>query len=95
MTTVPAFFALPVVEYSRDLILPDSRVMACALDKPRYRWAVMERKPDGTQDTVIAMAEQLDLFKWADAKPSNVIDVMPALIRKAVRDHLSDTAPDP
>ena len=26
---------------------------------------------------------QLDLFAWADHKPSNVIDVMPALIRKA------------
>jgi len=29
------------------------------------------------------MAVQLDLFAWADAKPSNVIDAMPALIRKA------------
>ncbi|WP_168879988.1 hypothetical protein [Rhizobium sp. P28RR-XV] len=27
--------------------------------------------------------DQLSLFVWADAKPSNVIDVMPALIRKA------------
>jgi len=26
---------------------------------------------------------QLDLFTWADAKPSNVIDAMPRLIRKA------------
>ncbi len=26
---------------------------------------------------------QLDLFAWADAKPSNVIDAMPYLIRKA------------
>jgi len=26
---------------------------------------------------------QLDLFAWADSKPSNVVDVMPALIRKA------------
>lgn len=26
---------------------------------------------------------QLDLFTWAESKPSNVIDVMPALIRKA------------
>ena len=29
------------------------------------------------------MKEQLDLFVWADTKPSNVIDLMPALIRKA------------
>ncbi|WP_165691131.1 hypothetical protein [Agrobacterium salinitolerans] len=27
--------------------------------------------------------KQLDLFQWADSKPSNVIDAMPALIRKA------------
>ncbi|MDE3796627.1 hypothetical protein I7G59_04700 [Sinorhizobium meliloti] len=27
--------------------------------------------------------KQLDLFVWADAKPSNVIDAMPALIHKA------------
>lgn len=26
---------------------------------------------------------QLDLFAWAEAKPSNVIDAMPHLIRKA------------
>ncbi len=26
---------------------------------------------------------QLDLFTWADSKPCNLIDVMPALIRKA------------
>lgn len=26
---------------------------------------------------------QLDLFKWADERPSNVIDAMPALIHKA------------
>ena len=26
---------------------------------------------------------QLDLFAWADTKPSNVIDAMPHLIRKA------------
>jgi len=26
---------------------------------------------------------QLDLFTWADSKPSNVIDVLPALCRKA------------
>ncbi|CDZ60459.1 Hypothetical protein NGAL_HAMBI2605_10290 [Neorhizobium galegae bv. orientalis] len=30
--------------------------------------------------------KQLDLFVWADTKPSNVIDVMPALIRKAARE---------
>lgn len=29
---------------------------------------------------------QLDLFKWADARPSNVIDLMPALINKAVNE---------
>jgi hypothetical protein len=29
------------------------------------------------------MAEQLDLFSWAAARPSNVIDALPALIRKA------------
>ncbi|MGV2104390.1 hypothetical protein [Rhizobium sp. 21-4511-3d] len=29
------------------------------------------------------MKQQLDLFEWADAKPSNVIDAMPALINKA------------
>lgn len=29
------------------------------------------------------MSGQLDLFAWADARPSNVIDAMPALIRKA------------
>jgi hypothetical protein len=27
--------------------------------------------------------EQLDLFRWADSCPPNVIDAMPALIRKA------------
>ena len=27
--------------------------------------------------------KQLNLFDWADAKPSNVIDLMPALIHKA------------
>jgi hypothetical protein len=27
--------------------------------------------------------KQLDLFEWAEAKPSNVIDAMPALIHKA------------
>jgi len=27
--------------------------------------------------------KQLDLFTWADTRPSNVIDAMPALIRKA------------
>jgi hypothetical protein len=27
--------------------------------------------------------KQLDLFAWAEARPSNVIDAMPALIRKA------------
>lgn len=27
--------------------------------------------------------KQLDLFAWADTKPSNVIDAMPALIHKA------------
>lgn len=27
--------------------------------------------------------KQLDLFDWAEAKPSNIIDAMPALIRKA------------
>lgn len=26
---------------------------------------------------------QLNLFEWADSKPTNVIDAMPALIRKA------------
>jgi len=26
---------------------------------------------------------QLDLFAWADTKPSNIIDAMPYLIRKA------------
>ncbi|MEY9531163.1 hypothetical protein [Sinorhizobium fredii] len=25
---------------------------------------------------------QLDLFAWAESKPSNIIDIMPALIRK-------------
>jgi hypothetical protein len=29
------------------------------------------------------MKDQLDLFAWADARPSNVIDIVPALIRKA------------
>ncbi|WP_274626550.1 hypothetical protein [Arvimicrobium flavum] len=29
------------------------------------------------------MNEQLDLFAWADERPSNVVDAMPALIRKA------------
>lgn len=29
------------------------------------------------------MKNQLDLFTWAAAQPSNVIDLMPALIRKA------------
>ena len=29
------------------------------------------------------MDTQLDLFAWAEAKPSNVIDLLPALIRKA------------
>ncbi|CCE94925.1 hypothetical protein SFHH103_00425 [Sinorhizobium fredii HH103] len=29
------------------------------------------------------MKQQLDLFTWADSKPSNVINVMPAIIRKA------------
>jgi hypothetical protein len=27
--------------------------------------------------------KQLNLFEWADARPSNVIDLMPALIHKA------------
>jgi hypothetical protein len=27
--------------------------------------------------------KQLDLFAWADIKPSNIIDAMPALIHKA------------
>lgn len=27
--------------------------------------------------------QQLDLFTWAAARPSNVVDAMPALIRKA------------
>lgn len=58
MTTEPAIFALPVVEYSRGLILPDGSVMACALDKPRHRWAVMELKPDGTQDAVLVLDDQ-------------------------------------
>ncbi|WP_165358252.1 hypothetical protein [Mesorhizobium sp. Pch-S] len=29
------------------------------------------------------MTKQLELFAWADARPSNVIDAVPALIRKA------------
>ncbi|WP_165447843.1 hypothetical protein [Rhizobium ruizarguesonis] len=29
---------------------------------------------------------QLDLFAWADSKPSNVIDIMPALIKKVARE---------
>lgn len=29
------------------------------------------------------MNGQLDLFAWADARPSNVVDLMPALIRRA------------
>jgi hypothetical protein len=29
------------------------------------------------------MKAQLDLFAWADARLSNVVDAMPALIRKA------------
>jgi hypothetical protein len=29
------------------------------------------------------MPRQLDLFEWADSRPSNVIDAMPALCRKA------------
>ncbi|WP_193378147.1 hypothetical protein [Sinorhizobium fredii] len=29
---------------------------------------------------------QLDLFTWADNKPSNVIDVMPAIISKIARE---------
>lgn len=29
---------------------------------------------------------QLNLFEWADSKPSNVIDAIPALCRKAVMD---------
>lgn len=29
---------------------------------------------------------QMDLFSWAEAKPSNVIDAMPYLIRKAARE---------
>lgn len=29
------------------------------------------------------MKEQLDLFAWADARPSNVVDAVPSLIRKA------------
>lgn len=26
--------------------------------------------------------QQLDLFSWADAKPSNVVSVVPAIIRR-------------
>lgn len=33
---------------------------------------------------------QLDLFTWADAKPSNVIDAMPRLIRKAAMELIYD-----
>ncbi|MEO9336994.1 hypothetical protein ABFT80_06100 [Mesorhizobium sp. SB112] len=29
------------------------------------------------------MTGQLNLFAWADTRPSNVVDAMPALIRKA------------
>lgn len=29
------------------------------------------------------MTQPSDLFAWADSKPSNIIDAMPALIRKA------------
>lgn len=32
------------------------------------------------------MKGQLDLFSWADARPSNIIDAVPALIRKAARE---------
>ena len=28
-------------------------------------------------------ADQLDLFAWAESKPSNIIDAIPALCRKA------------
>ena len=27
--------------------------------------------------------KQMNLFDWADAKPSNVVDLMPALVHKA------------
>jgi hypothetical protein len=27
--------------------------------------------------------KQLNLFEWADARPANIIDLMPALIHKA------------
>lgn len=33
---------------------------------------------------------QLNLFDWADTKPSNVIDAMPALIRKAAMEAIYD-----
>lgn len=32
------------------------------------------------------MTRQLDLFAWADARATNVIDAIPALIRKAARE---------
>lgn len=30
--------------------------------------------------------KQLNLFDWADNKPSNIIDVMPAIISKIARE---------
>ncbi|WP_378944421.1 hypothetical protein [Mesorhizobium sp. ANAO-SY3R2] len=33
---------------------------------------------------------QFDLFAWADSKPSNIVDVMPALIRKAALETMYD-----
>lgn len=29
------------------------------------------------------MKRQLDLFEWADSRPSNVVDAVPALIKRA------------
>lgn len=29
---------------------------------------------------------QMDLFEWADSRPSNVIDAVPALVRRACQE---------